>query len=239
MDNDLIVITAASRVAGTMTEYLDQLHQAEIDVWVEDLSQQSLSGAGGNLGYKLKMMRDFANRFHNYSHIVMTDAWDVTFYGTKEQVIAKIPLALPLWGAEKNCYPDPHLKDWIGGTTPWRFANGGLLAGTPSSISYWCDEAERHHLYDSLILDQQFLNRVLAEQTKEFMRSPFVLIDSKTELFFCLHSGYEELDWENGKPVNTLTSTRPAWVHANGKWPADEAFRKRDESCTTSQPSAR
>ena len=217
---DLIVITAASSVQGTMPLYLRQLMDAGIDVHVEDTSKLNLTGAGGDLGFKIHWLREFSQRFAEYEAFVLTDAFDVTFYGTREQVIKKIPRKGVLWGAEKNCYPDPHIASRITGSTPWHLANGGLLCGTPGVLLDWCEAAERHPLYDTHLLDQEFLNMLLAE------KDPLAQIDSCTAVFFCLYGGYDELEFTKGIPLNTTCCTFPNFVHANGKWDAGEMFAR-------------
>jgi hypothetical protein len=146
----------------------------------------------------------------------------VTFYGNKEEVIGKIPTDCILHGAEKNCYPDPSMADRIEKRTPWCFANGGLAAGTPENFLMWCRDAEKNLRYRREMLDQEFLNILLAEGS--------LLIDDTTDLFYCLFCGYDELEFDRGHPVNTLCETRPNFIHANGKWPAYEAWAKRERS---------
>ena len=207
--NDLIVLTGASCVHGTMELYLRQLADAKIDVHVEDLSKTDL-GIGAHMDYKIRYIRDLVGRFQHYERIVMTDAFDVTFYGSREDVIRKIPTDHILWGAEKNCYPDPSIAVRIPDRGPWRFTNGGLVCGTPENFVKWCDAVESHPTLLSGYLDQQFMNILLSEE------SDLCHIDHRTELFFCLYCGYPELDFEKGLPVNTLYGTHPNWIHANG-----------------------
>src|SRR5208283_6164984 len=95
---------------------------------------------------------------------------------------------------------------------PWRYANGGLVCGTPQSFIDWADKAEIHPAFNPAIFDQQFLNERLADG------SDLCSIDHRTELFFCLYLGYPELDFEKGIPVNTLHGTHPNFLHRNGAW---------------------
>ena len=221
---DLIVITGASCVRGTMELYFKQLTDAGIEFHCEDLSQLTLTGAGGNLEFKIKWIRKFAERFSDYERMIMTDAFDVTYWGSKENVVKKIPNDHVLWGAEKNCYPDSGLIERIHNPLPWKFANGGLLAGTPQAFTEWCSAAEHNHLYKPHMLDQEFLNLMLAEG------SPLAKIDDQTKLFFCLYGGYDELDFASGLPINTKCCTFPNFIHANGQWNSAEMFAKYERS---------
>jgi len=221
---DLIVITAASGNYGTLPLYRDQLSRAQIDFYVDDISGKYIPPLGGNFAMKLESMRRLSQQFSTYQRIVFTDAFDVTFWGDRDSLISKIPLDYVLWGAEKNCYPNHHLAEVIPNWCPARFANGGLLCGTPQSMLDWCDRAESHPLFHPNILDQQWLNQMLAEN------SPLVTCDHVSKIFFCLFGGYPELEFERGLPVNALYNTHPHFIHANGKWSADEMWRRYEES---------
>lgn len=224
----LIVCMGASELRGTMELYLRQLAEAKIDTHVRDNSDMPNRNGGGNLGFRVRAFRELANRFKHYDKMVITDGFDVTFYGDEESLLSKIPETRLLHAAEKNFYPsDEFVQSKITKTTPWCYCNGGMAAGTPESFLRWCDLAERHPFYDPYMLDQKFLNMVRAEADCD---TELISIDTRTDLFFCLHSGYEELEFEHGKPVNTLLGTRPSFLHANGKWDASEMFAKYERS---------
>jgi hypothetical protein len=222
--NDLIVIMGATEVHGTMPLYQRQLEEASIEVYVyQGLDRPNMNG-GGNLAYRVEILRRLAQQFSHFEKIVFSDAFDVTFYGKKENLLKKIPTDALLHAAEKNCYPTECLPLPIPDRGPWRYANGGLVAGTPERFLEWCAKAEQHPRYRPSMLDQQFLNELVAED------SPLCRIDHRTNLFFCLHSGYQELDFTNGIPINTMHCTFPMFLHANGKWTADEMFARYERS---------
>lgn len=218
--NDLITIMGASKVHGTMDTYCRQLKQAEIETHVFNCSDMPNQNGGGNLRYRVQIFRRLAEQFSNYKKLIISDAFDVLFMGKKEYVLSKIPTDGLLHAAEKNCYPEECQSLQIPDRGPWRYANGGLVCGTPQSFLAWCDEAEKHPRYDPEVLDQRFLNELLAEE------SPLCRIDYKTEIFFCLYGGYDELDFTNGLPVNTKYCTFPSFIHSNGKWDASEMHCK-------------
>lgn len=222
--NDLLVISGATCEYGTLPLYRKQLADAGIEHYVEQLNPDDVGGSGGNLAYKVKMLRKWANQFSHYERLVFTDAFDVTFYGTKEELIKKVPIDYVLWAAEKNCYPELAIADRIAGDTPWRYANGGCLCGSPQSVLDWCSAAESHPIYAPAALDQWFYNQLLMQG------DPLIHIDSHTELFFCLFLGYSELEFEKGKPINTLCGTSPLFLHANGKWSQAEMWDKYEAS---------
>jgi len=223
---DLIIILGASQVHGFMPLYLEQLKAASIDYHIHDGSDKPNINAGGNLGYRVNIFKRLAAQFSNYERIVFSDAFDVLFYGTREDVIARIPTDHLLHAAEKNCYPDQCLGLPIPDRGPHRYANGGLVAGTPEQFMKWCDEIPRQRGYHPEHLDQYFLN-VLVSQN-----SPLCIIDHRTELFFCLHSGYNELEFEKGFPINRMYNTRPCFIHANGGYDPSKMFEDQKRSLT-------
>jgi hypothetical protein len=227
---DLIVFTGSSIPAsdpasGTLSLYLDQLAKAGIESYVRTMNPADLDqcegGAMGTLANFISIMRETAQTFSNYERIVATDAWDVLFFGSKEDVIRKIPMDKCLIGAAKECYPwglaarEPTSED-----TVWMYANGGLLAGTPENIRKLVDTMEAHPSYRPRLENQGMENIMLAEKSDAFYH------DSRTDLFFCLFDGYPELDFERSLPVNTLCGTRPQFIHSNGHWPTDEMWAK-------------
>jgi hypothetical protein len=224
-DNDLLVITAATSDSGGMLpQYREQLARAGIPFHIEIMASPS----DASIATMLVNLRRRAEQFSQYGRLVMTDAFDVVFFGTKEEVIAKIPLDHVLWGAEKNCFSDVHLSGPIlnryPDQGPWFFVNGGLLTGTPQAIIDLTLAVEKEKLYAPFFINQTFLNILRASG------SELVEVDYRCELFQCLHLGYPELEFEKGKMVNTKWGTRPSFAHANGGWSPAEMWEKYQRS---------
>lgn len=222
--NDLIVIAAASCEGGTLPLYRKQLADAGIDFHVEDISGMSIPPLGGNSEIKTNGMIDLSRRFSHYKKIIFTDAFDMCFFGNKDETISKIPEDYVLWAAEKNCYPDQAIAPRIPDRGPHRFGNGGFLCGTPDAMIAWAEKLRVYPGYNGNVLDQQYLNISLADN------DDFVRIDHQTNICFCLYGGYSELEFENGKPVNTMYGTHPQFIHANGHWDASQMWAKHAES---------
>jgi hypothetical protein len=207
--------------------YLDQLTTAGIETHVETLDHVPAADGGspGNTAFSIRLHRKFCNQFAHYERLILSDAWDVTFYGSHEDVIRKIPMDHCLLGAAKEYYPEQGRRHLIvQGGTLWNHANGGLLSGTPENILKLADTMERHPLYSPTMANQGMHNILLEDEV--YARD----LDRTTTLFFCLFDGYPELDFENGLPVNTLCKTAPSFIHANGHWPTDEMYAKRERS---------
>lgn len=230
MKHPLLVINPCTRTtnAGTLDLLTTQLDSASIQHHVEVISEGPPLGWG--LGTKISLYRDLVNKFGaDYENFVITDAFDVTFYGkSAEEVVSRIPTDRVLCAAEKNCYPDPSLapriKEYFPERFPHTYYNGGLTAGTPANILSWLERWECSHKYDPNAVDQWSANELLADG------SILINIDYKTTLFYCLFSGYEELKFVAGRPVNTMHKTNPLFCHANGGWNPDEMFSKYEES---------
>ncbi|MDE2105683.1 MAG: hypothetical protein KGL39_51120, partial [Patescibacteria group bacterium] len=206
-DTSVLVILGASRSNKLMPRYLDQLQAGGINFHVESLPELT-SSSDGTLGWCVRKWMDFAERFERYERLVLTDAWDVLFFGDRDELCWKLSLFAPhvLFASEKNCYPEGFLADKIKGEGPHKFVNGGMLTASPDELWRWCREVERHSEYEPRMIGQQWMNRRLAEQ------SPLARIDSQTQLFFCLFGGYDELEFENGRMVNRMYGTRPLFA---------------------------
>ena len=211
---DLLVVAGCTCEQGFLAEYRRQLEDADIDFLLYRIPQIP-NGSCGNIGMKVENMRRVL-REHGfcYRKIVFSDAFDVLFYGTKDQVMQAIPDDDVLLAAEKICFPDLYLSSYFEGTTPWRFVNGGVMAGTPENVSRWLDAVEADPGYHPALIDQQFLNLRLLQG------SPLTPIDSTTKLFFCMAKEAGELDFDHGRPLNTLCGTAPCFFHFNGHWDA-------------------
>lgn len=213
-----IVLMAASRPNKLMTKYLAQLEKGNISYNVDYLN---ITTPSVGLGYCLETFRQLARRFSSYDRLIITDAWDVLCYGTREEIAQTLSTLSPsvLFASERNCYPEPHLAAKIDSyhvlppRYPWRYVNGGALTASPQSLLSWCDEVERHPAYDSEMIGQQWLNRRRAEG------NPLIGIDWATHLFYCMfleHVSPELVRHETGLPYNKLTGTSPRFIHFNG-----------------------
>jgi|SRR5208282_155138 len=205
--NDLIVIMwPVSGEKGLMPHYLKQLSAAEIDVHVEP-SEEFVN----TLEAQIRAQRFLVNQFSEYQKVIFSDAFDVLFFGSKDEVLSKIPEETVVSAAERCCWPDASRVSEYPGRTPWRFANGGLLAGTPKSILRWFDDLENHPLYPPTAGDfNQRLFNLLRLETPAMMP-----LDETTELFYCLPGEKNELGCEDGRPINRVCGTRPNFLHAN------------------------
>lgn len=216
---EIIVCSGCTHRSGMLDEYERQLADAGIPFHLEQLDPLPCGANSINMQRRIQFVRILCLKFSGtFDKIVITDAWDVLFHGTRDELIEKVPDTM-LVSAERNCYPEAQYGDLITGTTPWRYVNNGMMAGSPEYLRAWCDEAERTPNLD--ILDQAWFNRRRAEH------SALVPLDETTDLFYVVSATREngELKMKNGRPWNSLCDTYPNFFHFSGQCPTD-SFRK-------------
>lgn len=191
--------------------YEEQLANAGIPLCLEVDQAANYPKGMRTLGDHVKNLRFWLAKHGDCENIVFSDAWDVLFYGNAEQVVEKIPERGVLLAAERNCFPDGHLAGKFVGLTPWKFANGGVLAARTEELRKWLDGVERHPLYQPNLLDQEWFNLRLLEG------DPLIRIDRQCELFYCMHLDAGEMGFQNGHPFIATTQTHPQFIHFNGK----------------------
>lgn len=219
---DVIVVSYATHRAGLLDEYEAQLAVAGIDFHLEPVELQ----AGINsvtARWKFEFMRRMCERFKEYDRIVFTDAWDVLFFGTKDELIWKMDT---LWtvviSAERNCWPEP--EPWQSANwcySPWRFMNAGSWAGKTHHFASVLDELLALHSID--IGEQALLNQLLCQMGNPGPARP----DRETFLFYTVSSDKEDrsLRMERGRPYNGYHDVFPQFFHFSGKCPT-EPFRR-------------
>jgi hypothetical protein len=206
MEDVVVVLGCSQEGLGLMPLYRKQLEAAGIPVYIKILTEFA-----NTLEAQIIDQREIIAKL-DCRKIIFTDAFDVLFYGTKDEVLSKIPDDKVLMGAERINWPpmNPPVKSFPG-NTPWRYSNGGLSAGTPQAFLNWYDVIERHPKYVRWYKDfnQRLFNIMLYE------RDSSTQLDERTELFYCLPGETDELHFVDGLPVNTIYNTHPNFIHAN------------------------
>lgn len=208
--SNVIVCTYCDEERGMLDEYRNQVLSAGIAFHLELISPFP-HPSNLPLSFKLHWMRQFATDFPHASRLIFTDAYDVLFVGTRED-LDSIPEEVQ-WAAERNCYPEPALsKLFYGVDTPWRYVNAGLMSGSPEAILDWVADAERHPDYDPGMLDQGWLNRRRVDTVG------LVQLDHTTRAFYVMSKDLEggELQAKNGRPWNSVFDTFPVFFHFSG-----------------------
>jgi hypothetical protein len=206
--SDVIVVSAITERRHMIDEYEDQLAAAGIDFHLETVN---LADGIGSITarWKLAFMRRMCERFAHFSRIVFTDAWDVLFFGTKEELLAKLP-DFPMLGAERNCWPEPGIASNFNSGSPWRFCNAGMLAGCPKQILQWIELALKTPDLD--MMEQAWFNRRRANQDLMFR------LDVYTSLFYNVSYDREDgaLQLRGGRLWNSTFDTFPQFFHFPG-----------------------
>ncbi len=214
--NDVIVVTSCTEKKCLANEYERQLTTAGIDHVFE---YAGFATSAFSMTDRIRYWRELAIRFHDYKMIVLTDAWDVLFFGSKQDLLDKLQTLLI--SAERNFYPGAEHgeKDKIKGREPWRYANVGMVAANPECLLEWLRKAERT---PNCWLDQAWLNRRLGDGLVT------IPLDEATSLFYTISftDGRLEdgsLQIKEGKLWNSQYGTYPNFVHFAGH--GDEAVR--------------
>jgi hypothetical protein len=219
-DNDIIVIAHATRRQGLVNQLESRLADARIPFSLEAITDPIPNVAAGNLEYNIRGWRKTIAKYHHFKKIVMVDAWDMLFVGSKAGLIEVIPEDGVLVGTERGSWPDPYLEPLIDHTTrtgvPWHCCNWGSFAGTPDSFTNWFIEIEQHPWYMPKLIAQQWANILLAHHG---MSGPLRLLDYQTRLCYSTQQDKGELqfaDTDHGyRPYNTITCEFPQFIHFN------------------------
>jgi len=185
-------------------------------------------GGVRRLGAYLKHLHGMLDRYGDCKKLIIADAWDMLFYGTAEEVYAKVPRDMVLMGAERNCWPDASLAPYYPGNTPWRFLNSGLMASSPDYFADWFAMIEKCEAYHPGFIDQQWFSHRYLDKSLPME------LDTETDLGYCMFLEAGEMQPVDGRPHNILTGTFPNFVHFNGKHDSTLFLWKLATSCASS-----
>jgi len=169
--------------------------------------------------YKLKCVRDFAALLPPNDIVMFIDAFDVLILKSAEHILStfsKMKVDL-LMGAEKYCYPAPHLaNEYLPCASPFRYLNTGTYIGYVRAICSWIDRMNVNSILercDQATATMYYLHCL--KHPKEFP-IPFVL-DTQCELFFPLSDVRTEDLMIGADEVYCIpTNSKPSVIHANG-----------------------
>lgn len=144
------------------------------------------------------------------THVMFLDNSDTLVLACAEEIVQKFEaIQVPvLICGEKNCYPIAEMvKEYPPALTPWRFVNsGGWIARREHAAPAMECAASRATFCDQLCWTKTYLEGHTA-----------VIIDQNCQIFqsmFLQKRG--ELEFKNGRLLNTVTNGRPCVAHWNG-----------------------
>jgi hypothetical protein len=216
MANELIVISPITRRQGFIDEYEDQLAAAEIEFYPCPIMLDD-GIASITARWKINFIRSMCQRFQKYSRLVFTDGWDVLFYGSKQDLVDKLPSGV-LVSAERNCWPERDLTESLKTTSRWSYCNPGMLSGSPERLMAWTTQALR--MPDLDIMEQAWFNRRADKGDIEIIR------DLTTAIFYTVSRDLEDGSLEHncglpwGSVCNAKYGTYPHFFHFSGKCPS-------------------
>lgn len=211
---DVIVIVHATERKFLMDEYEEQLRTAGIDFHVEKIEPLVNGLASMTMRWRCEYWKSMCQKFSDYKYLIFTDAWDVMFFGARDQLILKLQhINYPLLSAERNCWPDPESPrslNWS--SSPWKFVNCGMMAGSNSDIIVSSEKFLSKPDLD--IMDQQWMNRLLNQSGTT---RPMGL-DRDCYLFYTVSADKEDgsLTMEGDRIYNQYHDTFPNFFHFAG-----------------------
>jgi hypothetical protein len=201
-----MVVAGATHRAGLLDDYQRQLEQASVPFHLEMVAPMPAGPNSMTMRRKAEFVKAMAEKFRDYRTLYITDAWDVLFFGTLEDLIEKSPRLE--FSAERNAYPESNVVGQ--GDTLWRYANAGCMGGTPLNLAMWGGMVD---LMDNLdLLDQAWLNR----------HPDMTPLDTRTKLFYTVTTVDLALEVKNGRPWNWTCGTYPNFLHFSGGTNADQ-----------------
>lgn len=172
-------------------------------------------GHGKGFGYKIILLRMFLDECDPDDVILFTDAHDVHVSGTHDDIIDRYRVfgSDIVFAAEKNCWPTKafetqyltHSDKYI----TYKYLNSGCFVGTVKALIEFLDQ--NFHNVSGATDDQMWYTQTyLKNQT----RRSFVRLDTRCEIFQCLHLAMYDIDQTTRR--NTITGTFPCVWHSNG-----------------------
>lgn len=172
-------------------------------------------GHGKGFGHRIILLRQHLDFLPEDDHVLFTDAHDVRITGTHEEIIARYWNfgADIVFAAERNCWPVKSLEQkYITANFPdirYKYLNDGAFIGTVKALKEFIDQ-NFHNVSgstdDQLWYTQLYINNQANRR--------LVQLDTRCEIFQCLHLAMEDID--QVKFENEVTGTKPLVWHSNG-----------------------
>ena len=221
---EIAVVVGISKRAGTFDKYEAQLQKAGIPLHIEPMAAEWANNNLGDLNLKIASLRRLLPKLRDYRKLILTDGWDMLFYGTREELIAKT-LDDVLLSAERVCWPEPELAPRCFDTgTEWRYVNGGGMAGSHEALTAWTEALAAYAPEHGEFVDQRLLNRLRVQN------SHLANIDSTTKLFYTMTRESGQLEVRDGRPYNRFTGEYPNFIHHCAKLLPDKFLKMMGEA---------
>ena len=166
-------------------------------------------GAGQKINILKKRLQEIVNEGKN-PIILMLDGYDTIVLRSVFHLISTYTnmKAKVLFGAEKSCWPDIHLKSAYPETSSdWKYLNSGQFIGRAQDILNILDEEVQDSDDDQLYYTKKFLSGNYGIELDYHCQVFQTFGDTEIELF--INKSFAELH-------NTVTATQPTIAHGNG-----------------------
>ena len=163
-----------------------------------------------NFGVKLKEVHNFIKNpdLNKRDIVLFTDAYDIAYFGNKNEIIKRFKnLNMPIiFGCEKYCFPDPHLKtNYFIRDKEFPYLNSGMFIGYVEDLR----KCIGNYSYNDSDDDQRFW-------TNEFFKYPGIIgLDYNNDLFLNMHD-IEMQDFSFENKTVLYKNRNPLFIHVNG-----------------------
>ena len=155
-----------------------------------------------------------------YDLVLYSDCSDVFVTGGEAEIREKFMQATRgvgvLLSAETEFYPPAEREFFEDNAlnhspTKWRYQNGGGFIGTRDAMADTLDWLWTH--YTESMEGMFRWSKILCDST-----APKVTLDGSCSIFQTMSGqGSASLDWNGGRPINTVTGESPVLLHWNGR----------------------
>lgn len=213
-------VTVANYFHLNLKRLKEQYSSAGIELNILGLDDDIVLGwdhQGNNFGFKMKMLHDFLRekaKSNPDTILVFTDAFDVLFYGSQKEILAKWETfhCEALFSSEFFCHPDQGLASaYPRSCTSFnrqRYLCSGAFIGR---VGYLYSMMEKY-TYQITDDDQEYWTNIFLKEYD----TGLIRLDVENLIFN--NTGSELLDIEvvENRYRNKKTGTTPNYIHANG-----------------------
>jgi hypothetical protein len=165
--------------------------------------------AHGNLGLKLKLMRDYVFSLDVNDVVLFIDAYDVFFTGKSDDILERFDsFEKPIvFGSETSCSPDGSLGEkYPPSSTEFRFLNSGLTIGKVWALR----ECFKDYVYVDEINDQLWWSHKFLE------RQDLIELDYNNRIFLNCYSLNRHDISVSDDQIISYKGRHPLFLHFNG-----------------------
>jgi hypothetical protein len=205
----MIVATAADCKKGFYSALERKLRQSGISLIFGDIRPFSWR--------KMILWEQEIAEAHSSELVVFVDAWDFLFLGSRDDLFEVVAPHTLLFHSDSCCWPQPQKMDDYPAATltqRWRYVNGTGPAGQGSIIA----DAISYGMARFPIVGDE--SSIFADNDQRFWTDVYLSglgdVDVNCKLSQSMQGAESAVVIEGSRVRNTITGSRPQFLHANG-----------------------